>query len=435
LNLAAHLAASVRLVKNRSVRAAGTYFASTLINALVPFLLLPVMTRLMDPSDYGRAAMFQSICYIASTLSGFAMRTPLMRFFAISGRAERRDYLASNMAISGLLAAVTVLACLAAIKPISELTGLSVFWVILAALTGVVTTLSQIYLTVLQTDDRALSYSLFQIGITMANIAISLVLMIACSLSWQGRNLGVVLSTVIGAVFAMSVLMWRHDIGRVKREYVLDSLTLGAAGMPHTFANALISYADRFFLSGAYSMSEVGLYSVSSRLAQGYYFLGSSLNLALSPWAFRQLGAMKTEKDVRRLITIAVRLMALMTVAAVLFYLFVVVVIEVILPAKYAGALLFVPWLMGAAYFNTIYFVVVQPIFFYRQVRVLSISGLFICVSGLAMIYGFSALFGPIGVAMGMFGSRFILFAVAAIFGTRLVMQNLPRQPKDEAVN
>jgi hypothetical protein len=50
------------------------------------------------------------------------------------------------------------------------------------------------------------------------------------------------------------------------------------------------------------------------------------------------------------------------------------------------------------------------------------------------MIYGFSMLFGPIGVAMGMFGSRFILFAVAAIFGTRLVMQNLPRQSKDEAV-
>jgi O-antigen/teichoic acid export membrane protein len=273
LNLAAHLAASIRLVKNRSVRAAGTYFASTLINALVPLLLLPVMTRLMDPSDYGRAAMFQSICYIASTLSGFAMRTPLLRFFAISGRAERRDYLASNIAISGLLAAVTVLMFLVAMKPISELTGLSVFWVILATLTGVVATLSQIYLTVLQTDDRALSYSLFQIGITMANIGISLVLMIACSLSWQGRNLGVVLSTVIGAVFAMSVLMWRHDIGRVKREYVMDSLTLGAAGMPHTFANALISYADRFFLSGAYSMSQVGLYSVSSRLAQGYYFL------------------------------------------------------------------------------------------------------------------------------------------------------------------
>jgi O-antigen/teichoic acid export membrane protein len=144
------------------------------------------------------------------------------------------------------------------------------------------------------------------------------------------------------------------------------------------------------------------------------------------------LGALKTAKDVRRLITIAARLILLMTVAVVLFYLFIVVVIEVVLPAKYAGALVFLPWLMGAAYFNSIYFIVVQPIFFYRQVRILSISGLFICVTGLAMIYGFSMLFGPIGVAMGMFGSRFILFAIAAIFGTRLVMQNMPQEPKAE---
>ena len=43
------------------------YFVSNLINALVPFVLLPVLTRYLPPEEYGHVALFTifSACAVA----------------------------------------------------------------------------------------------------------------------------------------------------------------------------------------------------------------------------------------------------------------------------------------------------------------------------------------------------------------------------------
>ena len=37
------------------------YLVSNVLNAAIPFALLPVLTRVLDPSEYGQVAMFQTL--------------------------------------------------------------------------------------------------------------------------------------------------------------------------------------------------------------------------------------------------------------------------------------------------------------------------------------------------------------------------------------
>lgn len=46
------------------------YLASNIINALVPFLLLPILTRYLTPDEYGQIAMFQTLITALAALTG-----------------------------------------------------------------------------------------------------------------------------------------------------------------------------------------------------------------------------------------------------------------------------------------------------------------------------------------------------------------------------
>ena len=65
--------------KNSLVSGAGIYLLSNILNAVIPFILLPILTRYLNPSQYGEVAMFQTLlgalgAFIGATFVGAANR-------------------------------------------------------------------------------------------------------------------------------------------------------------------------------------------------------------------------------------------------------------------------------------------------------------------------------------------------------------------------
>ncbi|HDW3177945.1 TPA: polysaccharide biosynthesis protein, partial [Escherichia coli] len=58
------------------------YLFSNILNALIPFLLLPILTHNLTPNEYGQVAMFQTL------ISGVAALTGLNTI----GAANRKYY-------------------------------------------------------------------------------------------------------------------------------------------------------------------------------------------------------------------------------------------------------------------------------------------------------------------------------------------------------
>jgi len=54
-------------------RGSTTYFIANVINAAVPFLLLPTLTRVLTTSEYGLVASFVTIISVLSAFSGLSL--------------------------------------------------------------------------------------------------------------------------------------------------------------------------------------------------------------------------------------------------------------------------------------------------------------------------------------------------------------------------
>ena len=49
------------------------YLFSNVLNASIPLLLLPILTRYLSPSDYGVVAMFQMVLAVFGALAGLSV--------------------------------------------------------------------------------------------------------------------------------------------------------------------------------------------------------------------------------------------------------------------------------------------------------------------------------------------------------------------------
>jgi PST family polysaccharide transporter len=387
--------------------------------------LIPILTRLLEPSDYGLVAVFAAIFNITNTTTMFGLRAVVLRAFTVEDKQAHADYLASNFAIVVSLTIVAVCLCALGRAPLYSITNLPLLWALVAVISGSAMTVFQIFLTVLQARRQAVLYAIFQNSITMANIGISLLLVVGLKAGWQGRVVGAAVAALMGAGYCLIRLYRGGELGRVRRVYVADAAALGGASVPHAVANALLANADRFFLSASAGVGLVGIYTIGSQFASVMMIAGSALGTAVTPWIFERLSVVRSRADLRRPLKIIVLLCVVSLIGAIAFYLLSQIALPILVSKKYIAAMEFFPWLLAGGFFNSIYFFFAPVIFYYKKTKMLSLSGVFILIAGLALMFGFSSVLGPVGVAIAMCSSRFLLCAITFVLAFALLRSDV----------
>lgn len=63
----------------RLFRSIGIYLFSSFLNGIIPFLILPVLTRFLSPSDYGIVAMFSVLITFLAPFTGLSVHGAVYR--------------------------------------------------------------------------------------------------------------------------------------------------------------------------------------------------------------------------------------------------------------------------------------------------------------------------------------------------------------------
>ncbi|WP_369412260.1 oligosaccharide flippase family protein [Geotalea toluenoxydans] len=67
-----------RILSSSLFRASGIYTISAVINSSIPFLMMPILTRFLTPTDYGIVSMFTVLVGIVSPFVGLNIHAPLV---------------------------------------------------------------------------------------------------------------------------------------------------------------------------------------------------------------------------------------------------------------------------------------------------------------------------------------------------------------------
>lgn len=404
---------------------AAIYLGTNILNAGIPFLLLPILTRVLTPADYGTVAMFGIALSVLGAFSGLSVHGAIgVRYFQL-GKKELAEYV--GVCVGILVISTSVLFFLVVIfgSWLAGVSGVPTDWLLVAVVLSGLQFLGNIRLSLWQVSGEAKKYGIFQIALSLLNAAISLVLILVVGMAWEGRVLG---QSVAVLFFGIIALWWllRDNLLRLPdswREHSRDALRFGIPLIPHVIGGLLIVAADRFVIVRLLDVAHAGIYMVALQVGQALGLATDSFNRAYSPWLMKNLS--KSTEALRVTIVRGTYFyFVLVIAAAVAFGLMTPMLLGFLVGESFQAAGELVIYIALGFAFGGCYYMVANYVFFESKTTVLAlvtfISGL-VNIPLMFILVGYSGIVGA--------GQAFMLTQALSFLGTWWLAHKLHPMP------
>lgn len=405
---------------NTLLAGSAVYLVSNILNAIIPFALLPVLTRYLSPEEYGELAMFQTLLGVLAAFVGLSMYGAAGRKFYEGdlGKEDLAEFIGACLQILVITSLISLLVLLAFSGQFSDWLGLDKQWIILAVLVSAATVIIQLRLGQWQVRKQAFKYGVLQVSQSLINVLLSLAFVVVLLDGAGGRISAQVWAAVIFAFVSLwllkrgnllSFLSWRPD-------YIREALSFGVPLIPHVGGMFLLASVDRFVINSELGLGQTGIYMVAAQFAATLALIFDAINKAYVPWLFERLKRSQEDEKLK-IVRFTYGWYALILCGAALAFIVGPWLITFVAGEEYARAGDVVGWLALGQVFGGMYLMVTNYIFFSKRTGLLSLVTVASGLINVGLLLVFIDRFGLEGAAYAFcvaMGIRFLLTWVVA---------------------
>src|SRR5690606_39005645 len=226
--------------------------------------------------------------------------------------------------------------------------GLPPFWLLALPILAVTNMVGEMNLTILRNQQRPLAFAGYEVSRAPLDFGLTLLLVVAVGLGWQGRAAGMAVASVALA-FASIVTMWRtgHLRPGIDRAHMASILSISLPLIPHALGSALISFSDRIVLERTLGAAATGVYTVGYPVGPIMQLVVTALSRTWSPWLYKEL-AQDTTAARHRVARATIALCVALLFTAGLITLGTGFLLPLMTPPEYHGATAYVGWVAFA---------------------------------------------------------------------------------------
>lgn len=256
--------------KKQALWSGGIYTAASAIPRVIGFILLPVYTRVLSPSDYGQLSVALAASAVAIVVFSLGLEIAVFRnlFQLADDLSTRQRFIRSIWTF--LLVTPLVLAALVslALAPVLSASHVLSAPQLALSLVGAAIFISAttVPLAVLRAEQRLREYVLVNAVATVATTSLILILVVGVSAGVTGWLCAVIIGNLVTLIVSIRILPYGLP-NPFDREMVRDALRLSLPVMPHFAAMWSLQLADRVLVAAILSTAATGLYSLASNLA------------------------------------------------------------------------------------------------------------------------------------------------------------------------
>lgn len=405
------------------VHQAGVYTVSNLLGRAIPFLLLPVLTRFLTPTDYGIVAMFLLSASLVEPFISLGLPAAItVKFF--DPNTDIAVYLFTGLVVVASVALPVGLVIFATANQLSFFTQVPSAWLLMVVPLALTRAFGVTFLTLLRVREKALLYAVLQNSQSVGLILLTIGLVVGLGLDWRGRVVSEISVWVSFAVVGL-FLAWRSGWMRAvfRSTYARHLAVFGLPLIPHTLGAVLIAQTDRLLLTNLVGVEETGLYAVGYQLALVVELVAVSFNYAYAPWLFRILAG-ADHHDRRRLVRYTYLQFGAMGVLALIVSTVMPWLAGLLLDPRYAASGQYVGWLSLGFLFSAMYYMVTNYIFYAQRTGFLAVITISTAIVNIPLTYVLIQANGGVGAAQATAVSLALSFV-----GTWLVSQRVYPMP------
>ncbi len=394
-------------IKNSSI-----YLTSNLLNAVIPFLLLPILTRYLTVEEYGQIAIFQMLLSGISTFIGLnTVGAATRKYYDNVSITTLREFNGSCIQILIISSVVCLFFSYIMIDEISQFLSIPSSWVFIGIIISILTYLVTFLLSQWQIRNEAKNFGMLQVSGSIINMLLSLQFVILLNYGVNGRINAQLLALIITSIIAIIILYRKKLITlfAYQPKKIKEALQFGIPLIPHHIGIFLISAVDRFFINKELGLVQAGIYMVAAQLSSSLAILFDAINKAYVPWLFEKLKKNNTSDKINIVKYTYLYFIFLLVVALITFFIAPTLLVF-IAGEKYQESGTIVGWLCLGQIFGGMYLMVTNYIFFSKKTAKLAITTITTGLLNIVLLILFIPLYGLIGAAYAFAISKLCQF-------------------------
>lgn len=400
-----------KILKSSLFKSSGIYTITSIINASIPFLLIPVLTRVFSPEDYGIVSMAAIIINIVTPFIGVSAHGAIHRkYFEENTELDFPRYVGNAFLLLFFSTFALFILFLLFGTFISNYTAVPFEWLIVILLIGFCQFITMTLLTIWQVKVKPLKYGILQILQSLLNVGFSLFFIYQLHYGWQSRLLGQLIAVSITALISLFLLIkLKYVKFKFNKADLKDIISFSFPLIPHMLGGLLIAFTDRILITNLISVTDTGVYTVAYQIGGVLGLVNAAFNSAYVPWLYNKLNL--NDFQVKIKIVKFTYLYFLALIVVVVFSVYILpLILSFLIGKSFQSAIHYILWIILGYAFNGMYLMVCGFIFYVKKTKLLSIVTLSTALLNIPLCYFFLKWFGTIGASISMAIIYFISF-------------------------
>lgn len=330
------------------------------------------------------------------------------------GPEDFSSYVGTAISLLGTMALVVIaLSLLLGHFASGGLFGLPLLWITLLPLWAFSQSIFTFTLSLIQSHENPIIYGLMQIGYTLLNLGLTLVLVVVLLFGWEGRQCAILFSSAVFVFVSLwklrnmglKIVAWDHT-------HIRDIFSFGLPLVPHALGGALLGMSDRILISQLIGQEALGGYAVAMQIASIVIVVGSALGQAWTPFFYRRISS-ESQQNSKELVQYTYMIFFLIASVVGGVMLLSSVIFSLLIDARYHENYKYAIWLALGSGFNALYFIISGYIFFHKKTHILSVLTVVIGMLSFTLNFFAISAFGLAG-AVGVYTFTWLLFFIGA---------------------
>jgi O-antigen/teichoic acid export membrane protein len=324
------------------------YAVANGIEALVPFLLAPILTRTLDPAAYGTWVLFITYATFLRPIVGLTTQDAIrMRFYDFD--QKQLDQFTHTVLYVMMVMAIVVSTITFMFR--DALAAAAMFpagWLVAVVAAAFLFEVFYTALALQQFHNRRKAFLATQVVQAVLSIAFISAFLLD-GWDWRGVVLGRMLGMAAAALVSLRTLGYGPSLffRMPPRSFYRNIATFSVLYWPSGMVIMAVAMTDKVVAAQYLGVEASAMYGVAALFASAYWVLNHSFVLAWTPWLFRKLKDEPTE-GLREVLSVSMLYFVLAAVAGTGFYFVSLFVAPILLGEAFHTAIPLLKYMMIA---------------------------------------------------------------------------------------
>lgn len=279
-----------KFLKTNLVKDSGLYTLFNILEKAIPFLILPIITRVLSKEEVGIYILYQAIIEVLLPFMTLNIDSSiLLNYYKVSDK-KFKVYFSNGIALFLFVFIISFIFVFIFSDKISEIIQFPANWLLIICVIIGVRFFTQIRQHLWRIKYKIKEYGFFSIGISLVKNGVGLALIYFSSYGWEGLIIGHLIGYALFAVIAL-VTFYKEKVFTLDFDinYVIDAYRVGYPIALHKVGLWLGDAANRIIIAGVLGTAATGSYGIGASFALIVTVIEDAFNKAFVPHLFEKL--------------------------------------------------------------------------------------------------------------------------------------------------